>query len=117
MKAIIVGTVFLLLIFSSSCFASRTKFATERLELGAYTVWGITEADDCPRQATVVDPDGFIYLVEIGQIIGKRNGRIVRIDDSGIDVIELVPDGKQGWKEVSVRMELPEWRKMKPARN
>ena len=42
---------------------------------------------------------GGVHRVKVGDYLGRNNGRIVSIKDSGIDVIEIVPDGEGGWLE------------------
>lgn len=42
---------------------------------------------------------GGVHRVKIGDYLGRNNGRIVSINDSNIDVIEIVPDGEGGWLE------------------
>ncbi|MBT8443435.1 MAG: pilus assembly protein PilP, partial [Gammaproteobacteria bacterium] len=41
--------------------------------------------------------DGLVHRVVPGNYIGQNDGRIVDIDDSGIRVEELVPDGIGGF--------------------
>lgn len=109
MKATQLISTFLLAV-SSSSWASRTPFATERLDLVAYTVWSIPIATHGCRSVYVRDPDGYIYLLGLGDYIGRNGGKVDAIDDVGIVVIELIPDGKGGWKEHRVRMELPAYK-------
>ena len=42
---------------------------------------------------------GGVHRVKVGDFLGRNNGRIVAINDSAIDVIEIVPDGEGGWLE------------------
>lgn len=37
----------------------------------------------------------------VGDYIGKNVGKIVEITDNDLTIIEIVPDGKGGWKERS----------------
>jgi len=48
--------------------------------------WGLVRA-----------PDGTIHRVAPGNHAGQNNGRITRITDSEIDLLEIVPDGLGGW--------------------
>jgi type IV pilus assembly protein PilP len=42
---------------------------------------------------------GGVYRVKVGDYLGRNNGRIVSIDDSSVDVVEIVPDGEGAWLE------------------
>lgn len=96
-----------LLTGSSASWASRTPYATERLELTAYKVWAISKSAHGCRSVYVMDPDSYIYHLSPGDYIGRKNGKIESIDNKGMVVIELVPDGKGDWKEHRARMDLP----------
>jgi type IV pilus assembly protein PilP len=49
--------------------------------------------------ALVLDPDRVVHRVRVGNFMGQNEGRIVRIAEDRIDLIELVPDGTGGWME------------------
>ena len=49
------------------------------------------------RRALVRDGDGKVHQVRIGDYLGGRHGRIQRIGDASIELVELVPDGAGGW--------------------
>jgi type IV pilus assembly protein PilP len=40
-----------------------------------------------------------VYRVKVGDYLGRNNGRIIAINDSQIDVVEIVPDGEGAWLE------------------
>jgi type IV pilus assembly protein PilP len=53
------------------------------------TLWGL-----------IRDPEGSIERVKAGYYLGRNNGRITDISDKGIiDVVEIVPNGSDGWLE------------------
>jgi type IV pilus assembly protein PilP len=35
----------------------------------------------------------------VGDYLGRNHGKVVGIDESKVDVIEIVPDGEGGWLE------------------
>jgi type IV pilus assembly protein PilP len=37
--------------------------------------------------------------VRTGDYLGRNHGKIMTIDESKIDVMEIVPDGEGGWLE------------------
>ena len=42
---------------------------------------------------------GGVHRVRAGDYLGRNHGRIMTIDESKIDVMEIVPDGEGGWLE------------------
>lgn len=42
---------------------------------------------------------GGVHRVKVGDYLGRNHGRIVAVDETKIDVIEIVPDGEGGWLE------------------
>lgn len=51
------------------------------------------------QQAIVEDGDGQQHLVKVGNYMGKNHGRIVEITPNQISIVEIVPDGRDGWVE------------------
>jgi len=49
--------------------------------------------------ALVQTPDGLIHRVQLGNYIGENDGRVVAIDDSAVQLIELIPNGIGGYVE------------------
>lgn len=49
--------------------------------------------------ALIRAPDGTVYRVKLGQYIGQNDGRVVNIDNGGLDLVELIQDGGNGWAE------------------
>lgn len=42
---------------------------------------------------------GGVHRVKVGDYLGRNHGRVVTIDESKIEVVEIVPDGSGGWLE------------------
>ncbi len=42
---------------------------------------------------------GGVHRVKVGDYLGRNHGRIVSVDETKIDVVEIVPDGEGGWLE------------------
>lgn len=40
-----------------------------------------------------------VHRVRVGDYLGRNHGRIVSINDSSVEVVEIVPDGEGGWLE------------------
>lgn len=53
-------------------------------------------------------PDRVIHRVVVGNYMGQNYGRISRIRDNEIELIELVPDGTGNWMERKAAMALRE---------
>lgn len=49
--------------------------------------------------ALVKDPTGLIHQVRAGNHMGQNFGRILAIRETGIELVELVPNGTGGWLE------------------
>lgn len=58
--------------------------------------------------ALVRRPDGTLYRVTKGHHIGQNFGAITDINETGIDIKEIIQDGGGDWMESKARMELKE---------
>ncbi|MVW74578.1 type 4a pilus biogenesis lipoprotein PilP [Pseudomonas xionganensis] len=47
----------------------------------------------------LVSGAGGVHRVKVGDYLGRNHGRIVSIEESSVEVIEIVPDGEGGWLE------------------
>ena len=47
--------------------------------------------------ALIRDPNGITHPLAVGDYLGRDHGRITTIRESGIDILELVEDGRGGW--------------------
>jgi len=56
----------------------------------------------------VSDPEDTIHRVTEGNYLGQNHGRILRVTPVAIEVMELVPDGAEGWMEREARIALPD---------
>ncbi len=55
----------------------------------------------------VKDPEGLLHRLTMGNYLGLNNGKIVAINDSSVEIKELVPDGS-GWEERKAGLALAE---------
>lgn len=60
----------------------------------AGTMWGL------------VMSGGIIYRVKVGNYMGQNHGQIMRITEEKIELTEIVPDGKGGYRERRANMAL-----------
>jgi type IV pilus assembly protein PilP len=52
-------------------------------------VWGLIHAAD----------DDTVYRVRVGDHLGRNFGRIMHIDEDGLELVEIIADGSGGWQE------------------
>lgn len=77
---------------------SRAKEFLESIGFSSLTMVGTLERDGV-IWALVDDGRGGIHRVTTGNYLGKNHGKIVALSKAQVDVIEIVPDGKNGWVE------------------
>ncbi len=65
-----------------------------------------TVADPKGNKAMVVDPAGKGYVLKVGMTIGKNEGKIVRIETSGVDVVEQFRDENNKIRKETIRIPL-----------
>lgn len=56
----------------------------------------------------LVSGAGGVHRVRVGDYLGRNHGRIQAIDESKIEVVEIVPDGEGGWLERPRSLDLKE---------
>ena len=49
--------------------------------------------------ALIQTPDGQVERVQVGSYMGLNHGRIIKITPTQIDVMEIIPDGREGFVE------------------
>ena len=52
--------------------------------------------------------DGTIHRVHVGNYIGRNYGKIIRIREGQIEILEIIPDTGGGWRERKAALELSE---------
>ncbi len=77
---------------------NRNKEELERFPLDSLKMVGILE-NNGETWAAVKAPDKTIYRVRKGNYIGMNNGKIKRISETKIEVVEIIADGTGGWVE------------------
>ena len=58
--------------------------------------------------ALIKTPDNTIQRVENGNYLGQNNGKITLVNNDGIELTEIVPDGFGGWQERASSIALSE---------
>jgi len=68
--------------------------ALERFELGTLQFYSASERAGCGWQVSVIDPDGYVHYVRVGNYVGKHKGQIKRISYDTVWIDEVLPDSK-----------------------
>jgi len=98
-----------LCLFASVSWANRVRGGLERFELATLKVFAISKPRaDGSRVAFIEDAEHYVYRVEAGDYLGKRDGRISRIKNTEIVVVEVVKDG-DSYRESTVVLKCDEW--------
>ncbi len=59
------------------------------------------------NQAMVTDPGGKGYVLKVGMLIGKNDGKIISITPSGVDVLEQFKDDNGRVRKENIKLTLP----------
>jgi len=76
----------------------RRKEELEQYALDSLRMTGSLQQDDV-IWGLIRSPEGTLYRVRVGNYMGQNNGQITRISEEQIELIEIVPDGINGWRE------------------
>jgi len=75
---------------------NRVKHYLEQFGIGELKMVG-TLAQGVVHYALVSDTEGGVHKVRIGDYMGTNFGKIVEVDDTEIELLEIVSDGLGGW--------------------
>jgi len=78
---------------------SRPPQFLEQFPIESLHMRGTLHDPKGPLFALIEDPNGGVMRVQVGNYIGKNYGRIIGITPTQINVVEVVPDGKDGFVE------------------
>jgi type IV pilus assembly protein PilP len=78
--------------------SNRSKEPLEAFPLDGLGMMGIIERNGHP-EAMIIAPDNTIHTLVVGNYLGKNFGRITNIQETKVDLIEIIPDGNGGWME------------------
>ncbi len=77
----------------------RPKEALERFALDSLLMQGILEKDNQIWGLIRAKEDKSLHRVAVGNFLGQNHGRIIRISQQRIDLIELIQDSTGRWLE------------------
>lgn len=76
---------------------SRVKQFLEGFNIENFEMVGTLENSN--GLFALISGAGGVHRVKVGDFLGRNHGKILAVDESKIDVIEIVPDGEGGWLE------------------
>lgn len=85
----------------------RRREYLERFPLDSMEMVGTISIGD-GTFGLISDPEETIHRVSEGNYLGQNHGRILQVTPTAIEVMELVPDGADGWMEREARIALPD---------
>lgn len=74
---------------------TRPKQYLESFDIGTFIMVGTIE-NDKEHYALLRNSVG-VHRVKVGDYIGFNYGKVISISDFGIEIVETVPDGNDGW--------------------
>ena len=77
----------------------RTPQPLESYALESLNVKGSMRNDNGHIVAFIETPDKEIERIQVGSYMGMNHGRVVRITPTQIDIVEIIPDGREGYVE------------------
>jgi len=86
---------------------SRNREPLEEFPLDSLRMLGIINTGDASF-GLVKAPDNVVHRVTLGNHMGQNYGRISKISESQIDLVEIVPDGFGGFMERPANLALTE---------
>jgi len=86
---------------------TRAKEELEKYELDSLRMVG-TINQESQLWGLVRASDGTIHRVRVGNHIGRNYGKIIRIKESQIELLEIIPEAAGGWRERKASLELSE---------
>lgn len=86
----------------------RPKQYLERFPLDALKMVGTISKPGEALQALISDPSGAVTRVKPGSYMGKNFGLVREVTETKVGLVEIVPDGRDGWVERSSNVTLSE---------
>lgn len=84
---------------------SRSREYLEQFSIDTLAMVGTVQMDGT-LWALVVDPDGSVHRVRMGNYLGKNHGRVVELTENYVALIEVVSSGPDEWVERPRKLQL-----------
>ncbi|HBF07046.1 MAG TPA: pilus assembly protein PilP [Gammaproteobacteria bacterium] len=77
----------------------RPKEPLEDFGMDQLEMVGTIQRPDGPLIALVKDDMKGVHQIKVGSYMGRNHGKVLLVNESQIDLLELVPDGRDSWIE------------------
>lgn len=77
----------------------RPKEYLERFPLDSLRMKGALSKQGGELYGLLEDPSGATNRVKVGDYVGKNFGQVIEVTETVVSVLEIVPDGQDGWVE------------------
>lgn len=77
----------------------RKKEELESIDIERFKMVGTIKKGNGQLEAIIDYGSGSFKIVQVGNYLGKNNGKIVSINNDSIDLTEIVPNGSFRWLE------------------
>jgi len=104
MKKILIAVGAVLLV-ASNAFAETSRAYLETIDIKDLCI-AFPKNHQGFWTASVKDPDGHYHTVIVGSYIGKNFGRITKINDDTVEVVEIIEDGLGGYVEKPLTLQV-----------
>jgi type IV pilus assembly protein PilP len=84
----------------------RNALPIHSFDVNQFKLIGIVTGDN-QNKALVVDPNGKAYVLKVGMTIGKNEGKIILITNSGVEVVEQFRDDNGRVRKETIKIALP----------
>ncbi|MFZ5757317.1 MAG: pilus assembly protein PilP [Pseudomonadota bacterium] len=78
---------------------TRPREYLEQFNIEALRMVGTIARANGPLVALIRDGSGSTQQVKVGNYMGKNFGRVISVEETRVSVVEIVPDGHDGWVE------------------
>jgi type IV pilus assembly protein PilP len=86
--------------------AKRDSLPIHSLDVNQFKLIGIISSGR-ENQAMVTEPGGKGYVLKVGMLIGKNDGRVISINASGVEVLEQFKDDNGRVRKEKIKLTLP----------
>ena len=86
--------------------AKRNSLPIHSFDVGQFKLIGIISGGR-ENRAMVTDPGGKGYVLRVGMLIGKNDGKVVSITPNGVDILEQFRDDNGRIHKENIKLTLP----------
>lgn len=86
--------------------AKRNSLPIHSFDVGQFKLIGIITGGR-ENRAMVTDPGGKGYVLRVGMLIGKNDGKVVSITPNGVDILEQFRDDNGRIRKENIKLTLP----------